>query len=83
MDVTLKLKYFVNFDGLMGKAESLRIAEGASIADLVASLARKYPGFSASSNRPIVIIINGIISGPDAKISAGDEVSILTPQLGG
>ena len=84
MGFTLKLKYFVHFDQLMGKKESLEVAEGTSVKDLLTALAEKYDGFSKSiPQKHLVILINGVISTQDDKVSEGDEISILTPQLGG
>ena len=84
MALILKLKYFVHFDQLMGKTESLEVAEGTSVKDLLTALAQKYDGFSKSSpQKHLVILINGVISNQDDKVSEGDEISILTPQLGG
>jgi len=84
MSVTLKLKYFVPFDHLMGKTESLEVAEGASVKDLLMALAEKYDGFSKSiPEKHLIIIINGIFSTQDDRVSEGDEISILTPQMGG
>ena len=84
MGLTLKLKYFVRFDQLMGKTESLEVAEGTSVKDLLTALAEKYDGFSKSiSQQQLIILINGVFSAQDDKVSEGDEISILTPQMGG
>ena len=84
MSFTLKLKYFVPFDQLMGKTESLEVEEGTSVKDLLTALAEKYDGFSKSiTEKNLVIIINGIFSTQNDRVSEGDEICILTPQMGG
>jgi molybdopterin converting factor small subunit len=84
MSFTLKLKYFVPFDQLMGKTESLEVEEGTSVKDLLTALAEKYDGFSKSiPEKNLVIIINGIFSTQNDRVSEGDEICILTPQMGG
>jgi len=84
MALSLKLKYFVPFDQLMGKTESLPVEDGSSVQDLLATLAAKYAGFSqASLKRHLIILLNGTLCTQDEKLSDGDEISILTPQLGG
>jgi sulfur carrier protein ThiS len=84
MGLTLKLKYYVHFDRLMGKTESLEVAEGTSVKDLLTALAAKYDGFPKPNlQKHLVILKNGAICSRDDKVSEGDEISILTPQLGG
>ena len=84
MALHLKLKYFVSFDQLMGKTESLQVENGSSVRDLLAALAAKYAGFSqASLTRSLIILLNGTLCSPGDPLSEGDEISILTPQLGG
>ena len=84
MGFTLKLKYYVHFDQLMGKTESLEVPEGISIKDLLTVLAAKYSGFSQSAFKThLIILLNGTICTHDDKLSDGDQISFLTPQMGG
>ncbi len=84
MRFPLKIKYFVHFDHLMGKTESLEVAEGATVADLLGALAEKYEGFSGSTpGNQVVVLKNGVLTAPDDQVSEGDEIAILSPQLGG
>ncbi|MCX5907511.1 MAG: MoaD/ThiS family protein [Deltaproteobacteria bacterium] len=84
MAMSLKVKYFVPFDQLMGKTESLQLPDGSTVQDLLTLLGQKYTGFNlASHEHHLVILLNGAICTQNAKLSGGDEISILTPQLGG
>ena len=84
MALHLTVKYFVPFDRLMGKTEPLQLEDGSSVQDLLDSLAARYAGFSRASRKgSLIILINGTLCGPDDKLSEGDAISILTPQLGG
>jgi molybdopterin converting factor small subunit len=84
MAFVLKLKYFVHFDQLMGKTESLEVEEGTSVKDLLTVLAAKYSGFPQSGFKThLIILLNGTICTHDDKLSEGDGISILTPQVGG
>lgn len=84
MAMNLKVKYFVPFDQLMGKTESLPLPDGATVRDLLTLLGQKYTGFNlASREHYLVILLNGAICTQNAQLSGGDEISILTPQLGG
>jgi molybdopterin converting factor small subunit len=84
MALHLRLKYFVSFDRLMGKTEPLQVEEGASVRDLLSALAARYDGFSQKGRKESLIILrNGTLCSPGDKLSEGDEISILTPQMGG
>ena len=84
MTMNLKVKYFVPFDQLMGKTESLQLPDGATVQDLLTLLGQKYTGFSLGNlEHQLVILLNGAICTPNARLSEGDEISILMPQLGG
>ena len=84
MALRLTVKYFVPFDRLMGKTEPVQLEDGSSVQDLLRSLAGKYEEFSRAGRRgSLIILLNGTLCGPDDKLSEGDAISILTPQLGG
>ena len=81
--MTLKLKYFVPFDQLMGKAEVLQLERGTTVKDLLTALAARYPGFSQGSAGYLLFLRNGVICSPGDRLLEGDEISILVPQSGG
>ena len=84
MAIHLKIKYFVPFDQLMGKTETLAVGEGTTIQGLIEMLSRKYSGFNQTNLRnQLVILINGVLCSPGGTLSDRDEISILTPLVGG
>jgi len=84
MAMNLKVKYFVPFDQLMGKTEILELDVGAAVEALLSLLGQKYPEFNlASLEHHLIILLNGTLCTQNVELSEGDEISILTPQLGG
>jgi molybdopterin converting factor small subunit len=83
MAMNIKVKYFVPFDQLMGKTESIPLPDQATIQDLLSLLGQKYTGFGLASREHLVIILNGAICTQNIRFSGGEQISILTPLQGG
>jgi molybdopterin converting factor subunit 1 len=73
------------FAGLRERAGSERLEvelpDGASVADLLAAMAATPVGALAPGQ--CVVAVNREYAGPDAPISAGDEVALVPPVSGG
>jgi len=84
MPINLKIKYFVHFDQLMGKTEVFQVEDGLMIKDLFRILAAKHNGFNQSNpHERFIILLNGRVGNTESMICDGDEISILTPLVGG
>jgi molybdopterin converting factor small subunit len=82
--MTLRIKYFVPFDQLMGKSEILQAEKGAKVMDILALLSKKYREFGVSNLCDnLVILVNGKIYKQEWPMEDGDQISILTPLMGG
>ena len=84
MSINLKLKYFVPFDQLMGKVEILQVEDGLTVEDLFPVLAAKYRGFRQFDLfERLIVLLNGTVCKRNSIIHDGDEISVLTPLVGG
>ncbi len=84
MTISVEIKYFVAFDRLMGKTEKFPFEGERTAQGLCQALAAKYPGFS----RPdlfdrLIVLRNGSVCRPADPLEDGDEISFLTPLVGG
>ena len=80
----LKVKYFVPFDGLMGKIEFIHVREGTKREDIFGVLSMHHKGFASSKlTKSLVVLVNGQMCGADYMFEKGDEVSIFTAVAGG
>lgn len=75
--------FFAAYRDLAGGREmSVELREGATVADLVASLREQHPSFQALPPEPAVAV-NRSYAAQDARLSDGDEVAFLPPVAGG
>ena len=66
------------------REEVIEIGDGASLEDLINLIRRKYPRLSEFEKRfRILILLNGVNSSPETKLSDGDRVALLPPVSGG
>ena len=84
MAASLKIKYFVPFDQLMGKTEELPLEGSLRLEDLIGLLAKKYKGLAESNLfDKLIILCNGEICSKESRVGEGDVISILAPLIGG
>jgi len=82
--INIRIKYFVPFDQLMGSTENLPLFEGAKIQDCLTLLGQKYRDLGqAHLKNQLIILINGSLCSQNVELLEGDEISLLTPLLGG
>jgi len=83
----LRILYFAWLRERVGAAEEeVELPAGiATVADLVAWLTSRGPGFSAAfaSTKTIRCAVNQSFAGPEATVAAGDEVAFFPPVTGG
>jgi molybdopterin converting factor subunit 1 len=81
MRVTVKL--FARFREAVGSSSLEReLAEGNSVADLLAGLAGDFPKFPAESQR-VIVAVNREFASRDTVLQPGDEVALFPPVSGG
>jgi sulfur-carrier protein len=83
----LRILYFAWLRERVGTAEEeVELpADIATVADLIAWLRARGPGFAVAfaSTRTIRCAVNQSFAGPDAPVAAGDEVAFFPPVTGG
>ena len=83
----LRILYFAWLRERVGKAEEeVALPPGiASVADLIAWLQARGPGFAAafSATKTIRCAVNQSFSGPETAVAPGDEVAFFPPVTGG
>jgi molybdopterin converting factor subunit 1 len=81
--VRITIKLFARFRELVGSGSLERVlAEGDTVADLLAGLADDFPKFPADSQR-IIVAVNQKFASRDAVLREGDEVALFPPVSGG
>lgn len=77
------LLYFATFRDVSGRdREDRQVPAGARVADLWDELVREMPGLARSGRIPPAAV-NREYTGPDTRLSDGDEVAFLPPVAGG
>jgi molybdopterin synthase catalytic subunit len=81
--VDLEVRLFAGLREALG-AERLRVrlADGATVADLVARLSREHPELAPHAGR-FAVAVNLHVASPEHALRAGDEVALLPPVGGG
>jgi len=83
----LRLLYFAWLRERVGASEEdIALPEGvATVADLIAWLRARGPGFAAAfaTTKTIRCAVNQTFAAPNAAIAAGDEVAFFPPVTGG
>ncbi len=79
MKVTVK--FFARYREITGSDETgIDVDDGATVAGLIAKLAKEYPGFPAD---PHMVAVNAEYIEGDAALNPGDEVAFFPPFSGG
>jgi molybdopterin converting factor subunit 1 len=83
----LRLLYFAWLRERVGAAEEeVALPAGvATVADLIAWLRERGPGFNAAfaTTKTIRCAVNQSFAGPDAAVAPGDEIAFFPPVTGG
>jgi MoaD family protein len=81
--MTVRVQFWSYFKELAGGAEAtVTLAEGATIADLLHDLHRRFPPLAAARNSTLVAV--GVDYQPRTHpLKDGDEVSLFPPVQGG
>jgi len=83
----MKLRYFAWLRTRIGRGEESLDppAEIATVADLVAWLAKRGPGYAAALADPAIVrvAVNQDYVGPTHPVRPGDEVALFPPVTGG
>jgi len=83
-ETTLKIKYFVPFNGLMGTSELVPIETGFKISDVFNILKSKYEGFARPDIlKQVIVVKNGDICRAETIVEENAEIAILVPVEGG
>jgi len=81
--VKVGVKYFARVAEVAGRdGETLELAAGATVADALMSLSRRYPQLAAAGFRPLVAV-NRHHAGNDVSLAEGDELAVFPPVSGG
>lgn len=75
--------FFGMLKDLVGKPEeSIDLQDGASVRDVLAQYASKFPRFNQSLGA-VAVAVNQSYAGPDTVLKASDEIALLPPVSGG
>jgi molybdopterin converting factor subunit 1 len=78
----ITVRFFASYADNLGLRDTeLTLGDGASVIDLLLSLA-KLPGGSALPENPLVAV-NHVYAGPETRLNPGDEVALIPPVAGG
>lgn len=78
----ITVRFFASYaDNLGLRATELTIGDGASVSDLLSSVAQ-LPGASALPANPLVAV-NQVYAAPETRLNPGDEVALIPPVAGG
>jgi len=78
----ITVRFFASYaDNLGLKNTEVTLDDGASITDLLSSVA-KLPGASSLPTNPLVAV-NQVYASPETRLSPGDEVALIPPVAGG
>ncbi len=79
----VRVKCFAWAKEVTGEDEiDLEVPEAATVADLRASLAQRFPVFSGRMES-IAVSVNQEFAGEGAPVEAGDELALIPPISGG
>lgn len=79
----VRARFFASFRDAVGQRElELEVAEGATVAHVLAQLQDQYPKL-AGFGRDLMVAVNTEYSGLEHPLSAGDEVAFIPPVSGG
>ncbi len=80
--MTVSVLLFASYADLLGRSQlDLRLAEGATVDDVIAELGR-LPNGNRLPPRPLVAV-NERYADPGQPLLAGDEVAVIPPVAGG
>ena len=83
MTIAVRTLFFAAYRDLVGAAGvPVELPEGATVADLVASLRGRGHPFSSLPAEPAVAV-NRAYAGPGERLGSGDEVAFIPPVAGG
>ncbi len=78
----ITVRFFASYADKLGLRQTeIELASGASVRDLVSSVAA-LPGASALPRNPLVAV-NHAYAAPETRLSPGDEVALIPPVAGG
>ena len=79
----IEVRFFALYRERAGCSQcSLELSAGASVADLVDEVRRRYPGL-APAEVNIVVAVNTDYAEPDTVLNERDEVCLIPPVSGG
>jgi sulfur-carrier protein len=78
----ITVRFFASYADNLGLRDTeLTLGDGASVSDLLSSVAR-LPGASALPANPLVAV-NQVYAVPGTRLNPGDEVALIPPVAGG
>ncbi len=81
MHVTVK--FFASYREVVGsKAAQFRLAEGATVRELVDSVYARHPRLREFDDT-MILAVNQAVARPDVVLQDGDEIALLPPVSGG
>ena len=82
--VRVRVLYFSIIRDFTGVKEEDVEVKGATVADLLAEIYRKYGKLAEwAKEEEVIVVINGEVKGPNYELREGDEVAIVPPLSGG
>ena len=80
--MTVSVLLFASYAELFGRSSvELALAPGATVADVVAAMARLANG--ARLPAAPLVAVNEVYARPEDPVSAGDEIALIQPVAGG
>lgn len=78
----ITVRFFASYADSLGLRDTqLTLGDGASVTDLLSSVAR-LPGGSSLPANPLVAV-NQVYAAPQTRLNPGDEVALIPPVAGG
>lgn len=79
----LTVRFFALYRERAGRRTwPLELPEGATVADLIAEVRRRFP-MLAPAGIKIVVAVNADYAGPEVVLRQGDDVCLIPPVSGG